>query len=102
MTSTAGEAPTTLTSAVEVPTTAAAATSSAADAVGTSPASLFPEVQCVLTPELTVGPYYVSGELIREDIREDQYGIELLLDVQFVDVNTCEVLTDAYVDFWHW
>ncbi|RPB08731.1 aromatic compound dioxygenase [Morchella conica CCBAS932] len=101
VTSTADEAPTTLTSAVEVPTTAAVATSSAADAVGTSPASLFPEVQCVLTPELTVGPYYVSGELIREDIREDQYGIELLLDVQFVDVNTCEVLTDAYVDFWH-
>ena len=27
-------------------------------------------VQCVLTPELTEGPYYVSGEKLRRDITE--------------------------------
>ncbi|KAL7275759.1 hypothetical protein RUND412_001286 [Rhizina undulata] len=62
---------------------------------------LFPEVSCVLTPELTVGPYFVSGELIRDDLREDQYGIELLLDVQLIDVNTCEPVVAQYVDLWH-
>lgn len=47
------------------------------------------------------GPYYVSGELIRTDVRESQPGFDLYLDLQFVDVNTCTVVDDLYVDFWH-
>src|SRR5436305_14738811 len=27
-------------------------------------------VQCVLTPELTEGPYYIAGEKLRRDIRD--------------------------------
>ena len=30
------------------------------------------DVACVLEPTVTQGPYYVDGELIREDVREDQ------------------------------
>ncbi|KAL4151120.1 hypothetical protein PRNP1_008069 [Phytophthora ramorum] len=47
------------------------------------------EPVCLLEPESTEGPYYVAGELIRSDIREDQPGIDLYVDLQFVDVNTC-------------
>ncbi|KAL7270995.1 hypothetical protein RUND412_006282 [Rhizina undulata] len=56
---------------------------------------------CVLAPEEEVGPYYVSGELVRDDIREDEAGIDLLLDVQVFDVNTCEVVPDVMLDFWN-
>lgn len=33
------------------------------------------KTSCVLTPEDTVGPYYVSGELIRSNLVEDQPGV---------------------------
>ncbi|KAG7375759.1 hypothetical protein PHYBOEH_002053 [Phytophthora boehmeriae] len=66
------------------------------------PSTLFgDEVACLLEPEVTSGPYYVSGELIRNDIRESQPGIDLYVDLQFIDVNTCTAVNDLYVDFWH-
>ncbi|RDL33334.1 uncharacterized protein BP5553_08773 [Venustampulla echinocandica] len=55
---------------------------------------------CVLAPEQEEGPFYVAGELIRDDIREDQNGIDLLLDLQLINVHTCEPLKDVLVDFW--
>jgi hypothetical protein len=30
------------------------------------------DVACILEPVVTQGPYYVAGELIREDVREEQ------------------------------
>ncbi|KAG2502268.1 hypothetical protein JM16_009851, partial [Phytophthora kernoviae] len=66
------------------------------------PSTLFgDEVACLLEPEVTSGPYYVSGEFIRTDIRESQPGIDLYVDLQFIDVNTCTAVDDLYVDFWH-
>ncbi|ETP04907.1 hypothetical protein F441_18390 [Phytophthora nicotianae CJ01A1] len=59
------------------------------------------EVACVLEPEVTYGPYYVLGEYIRSDMREDQPGVDMYIDVQVIDVSTCEPVTDMYVDFWH-
>ncbi|KAL3422060.1 hypothetical protein PVAG01_06216 [Phlyctema vagabunda] len=56
---------------------------------------------CVLVPETTEGPYYVSGELIREDVREIQAGVELIVDIQVIDTATCEPVPEIYVDFWH-
>lgn len=38
--------------------------------------------------------------LVRDDIREGQAGIPLLMDVQFVDVNTCNTVPRVAVDFW--
>lgn len=32
---------------------------------------------CILAPEITDGPYYVNGELIRKDVKEGQQGIDL-------------------------
>ncbi|KAF4033734.1 Dioxygenase [Phytophthora infestans] len=59
------------------------------------------DVKCVLEPEVTEGPYYVNGELIRQDVTEDQEGVKLYAELQFVDVNTCEPVHNLYVDFWH-
>ncbi|KAF1323057.1 hypothetical protein FI667_g10825, partial [Globisporangium splendens] len=70
--------------------------------VNTDPTTLFgSDPKCVLEPEVTQGPYYVTGELIRNDIREDQPGIDLYAELQFIDVNTCAAVEDLYVDFWH-
>ncbi|GLE03438.1 hypothetical protein PINS_up012340 [Pythium insidiosum] len=66
------------------------------------PASIFAaKPACVLEPEVTEGPYYVRGELVRNDIRESQTGIDLFVDLQFIDVNTCQPVPQLYVDFWH-
>lgn len=56
---------------------------------------------CALVPETTVGPYYVTGELIRQDITEGQAGAPLHLDFQFVDINTCEPVSNLITDVWH-
>ncbi|KAI0411656.1 Intradiol ring-cleavage dioxygenase [Xylaria grammica] len=56
---------------------------------------------CVLTPEVTQGPYYVGGEYIRENIVEDQEGVDLVIDYQIIDVNTCEPVPDVYLEMWH-
>jgi protocatechuate 3,4-dioxygenase beta subunit len=57
---------------------------------------------CVLTPELTEGPYYVPLNLIREDITEGKPGVPLRLRLAVVDVaSDCAPLADAAVDIWH-
>ncbi|KAH8671795.1 Intradiol ring-cleavage dioxygenase [Tricladium varicosporioides] len=58
---------------------------------------------CILVPEVTQGPYYVSGEYIRTDgdVRETELGVDLYIDVQIIDIATCEPVVDAYVDWWH-
>ncbi|KAJ5757324.1 uncharacterized protein N7511_006018 [Penicillium nucicola] len=56
---------------------------------------------CILAPDVTQGPYYVSGELVREDIVESQQGVPLYMDIQLIDTNTCDPLPDIYMDLWH-
>ncbi|KAI5792552.1 Intradiol ring-cleavage dioxygenase, partial [Peziza echinospora] len=64
--------------------------------------SLFPaEPECLLAPELTIGPYFAPEQLIRPDIREDREGVEFLVALQIIDVNTCETVPGVMVDFWH-
>lgn len=48
-----------------------------------------------------VGRAVVSGEYIRWDIREDLEGVDTSVDVQLIDINTCELVPDVYMDFWH-
>ncbi|KAI0023357.1 Intradiol ring-cleavage dioxygenase [Xylariomycetidae sp. FL0641] len=55
---------------------------------------------CALIPETTQGPYYVTGEMIRSDVVEDQVGVPLYIDVQVIDTNTCEPLEGVAMDFW--
>ncbi|KAK3179831.1 hypothetical protein K4F52_008748 [Lecanicillium sp. MT-2017a] len=68
----------------------------------TSVAQLFSSNNsCLLMPEVTQGPYYVGGEYIREDIRESQEGVDITLDYQVIDVDTCEPVPNVYVEIWH-
>lgn len=55
---------------------------------------------CFLSPEVTEGPYYVAGEYIREDITEDQAGVDLALDLQVYDVETCDPVPNVYLEIW--
>jgi protocatechuate 3,4-dioxygenase beta subunit len=58
---------------------------------------------CILVPEVTEGPYYVSGEFIRSDVSEKslQTGIDLLLDIQVIEVTTCEPVPNVMIYLWH-
>ncbi|CUS10805.1 unnamed protein product [Tuber aestivum] len=68
----------------------------------TDPKVLFSgDVKCVLQPEVTQGPYYVDGELVRHDLRDGQSGINLWADVQLIDINTCDPVPNLYMDWWH-
>src|SRR5438874_2602819 len=40
---------------------------------------------CVLTPEVTQGPYYLQHSLVRQDIAEDKSGFPLNLIFTVVD-----------------
>jgi protocatechuate 3,4-dioxygenase beta subunit len=56
---------------------------------------------CILDPEGEVGPYFVKGELIRSNVRESQAGVPIVLDGQFIDVETCEPIQGLYWDIWN-
>jgi protocatechuate 3,4-dioxygenase beta subunit len=58
-------------------------------------------VSCVLTPELTEGPYYIADEKLRRNITEGRPGIPLTLRLAVVDVSTCKPISGAAVDIWH-
>jgi protocatechuate 3,4-dioxygenase beta subunit len=59
------------------------------------------EISCVLTPELTEGPYYLSGEKVRRNITEGRPGVQLALALAVVDASTCKPIKGAAVDIWH-
>ena len=58
-------------------------------------------VSCVLAPEMTEGPYYISGEKLRHDITEGKRGARLDLALTVVDASTCRPIKGATVDIWH-
>jgi protocatechuate 3,4-dioxygenase beta subunit len=58
-------------------------------------------VDCILSPELTEGPFYVDLDLVRRDITEGRPGTALELSVKVVDGQSCEAMKDAAVDIWH-
>ncbi|KAJ7489210.1 Intradiol ring-cleavage dioxygenase [Mycena latifolia] len=56
---------------------------------------------CVLTPEVTEGPYYHDrGHPIRQNLAEYQDGLLLLLDIGVIDVETCKPVPNVLVDIW--
>jgi Dioxygenase len=56
---------------------------------------------CILQPDSTEGPYYISGELIRKNITNGEEGIPLHLDIQIVDTASCDPVSGIYLDIWH-
>jgi protocatechuate 3,4-dioxygenase beta subunit len=56
---------------------------------------------CVLSPEMTEGPYYLEGDKVRHDLREGRPGVVLDLRTTVLDVSTCKPIRGAAVDIWH-
>lgn len=56
---------------------------------------------CVLTPEVTEGPYYIDLDNVRSDITEGKEGAPLDLKITVVDATGCAPIKDAAVDVWH-
>ncbi|KAF8321928.1 Intradiol ring-cleavage dioxygenase, partial [Cantharellus anzutake] len=56
---------------------------------------------CVMTPEVTEGPYFVMNELVRQNVRENQRGVPLPLDIGVIDITSCKPLPNAFVEIWH-
>jgi len=75
---------------------------SAASADGSGPAAVSSGlVTCVLTPEMTEGPYYIAGEKVRRNITEGRPGTPLELHLSVVDASTCKPIRGAAIDIWH-
>lgn len=55
---------------------------------------------CVITPEVTEGPYYFDPKLERADITEGRPGLPTTVRLQVVD-SACKPLPGARVDIWH-
>ena len=74
----------------------------ARDAEGGGPAAVEAgSVSCVLTPEMTEGPYYITGEKVRRNITDGHPGTPLILRLKVVDASTCKPISGATVDIWH-
>ena len=58
-------------------------------------------LSCVLTPELTEGPYYIPNEKLRRNITDGHPGTPLFLQLAVVDASTCKPIKGAAVDIWH-
>jgi protocatechuate 3,4-dioxygenase beta subunit len=80
---------------------ASAGLSETADGAGGPAAVARGLVSCVLTPELTEGPYYIPGEKVRRIMTVGKPGAPLELHLGVLDVSTCHALTGATVDIWH-
>lgn len=61
----------------------------------------FTNQTCILSPEGEVGPFWVKGELNREDIVDGEPGVITYMHAQFIDVNTCEPIPDLWWDVWN-
>ncbi len=55
---------------------------------------------CMLSKEVTEGPFYVDPKLIRADITEGVAGTPLALRLQVVNAD-CTPIVGARVDLWH-
>ena len=84
-------------------TTSTAAASSAATASSTASTAtpVASSVSCVLTPEVTQGPYYLDLNNLRSDITEGKPGTPLAIKITVVDATACTPIKDAAVDIWH-
>lgn len=57
---------------------------------------------CVLSPQVTEGPYYhTEGHPIRSNMAEWQLGILFMMNIGVIDVETCEPVPNILVDLWH-
>jgi len=70
----------------------------ATDATAAAEAS---STSCVLAVETTEGPYFLAGDLIRQDISKGIPGVPLKLCIGIQNVTACSPLANTAVDNWH-
>ena len=92
-----GSATPTPTADAPAPTASQTTTASATPTASVTP----DQISCVLTPEQTLGPYFIDVGLARSDIREDRTGVVLQLGLQLDDADGCTPIRDAVVNIWH-
>jgi protocatechuate 3,4-dioxygenase beta subunit len=56
---------------------------------------------CILTPEVTEGPYWIQNSLTRRNITEGRPGLPLELAFTVVNAKTCKPISGADVELWH-
>jgi protocatechuate 3,4-dioxygenase beta subunit len=56
---------------------------------------------CLLTPEVTEGPYWVDHNLTRRDVREGKAGLPLVVRFTVLNARTCRPIPNADVEIWH-
>jgi protocatechuate 3,4-dioxygenase beta subunit len=56
---------------------------------------------CLLTPEVTEGPYWIDGTLTRRNITEGKTGMPLQIVFTVVDARSCKPIRNANVEIWH-
>jgi protocatechuate 3,4-dioxygenase beta subunit len=86
------------------PESSTTGSSSSTAPTATGPAASTGVIQpqaCVLSPELTAGPYYLDGHLARSDITEGRPGTPLEFRVRVLARPDCAPLVGAAVDIWH-
>jgi protocatechuate 3,4-dioxygenase beta subunit len=72
-----------------------------ASALAATRSSRDPAASCLLAPEQTEGPYYISREKIRGNLVESRHGTPLKLRLSVVDAASCKAIKGAAVDIWH-
>jgi protocatechuate 3,4-dioxygenase beta subunit len=95
----------------ESATSTAAPSATRASAIATSGGTTTPAsaLSCIVSPEMTEGPYFVDEMLNRSDIRSDpsdgstREGVPVRLTVNVSQVNevACTPIAGAQVDIWH-
>ncbi|MGW2785220.1 intradiol ring-cleavage dioxygenase [Streptomyces populi] len=80
---------------------AAPAAPSPTPAPGLADAAPAAAAVCTLTKEMTEGPYYLDGQLVRSDVTEGKAGAPLKLALTVVDDSTCAAIGNALVEIWH-
>ncbi|XP_014562580.1 hypothetical protein COCVIDRAFT_21688 [Bipolaris victoriae FI3] len=55
---------------------------------------------CTLDIEQTDGPFYISGELVRQNILSGQEGPKAHVDINLIDVRDCSPIKGAYIELW--
>ncbi|KAL4865271.1 hypothetical protein BDV12DRAFT_211164 [Aspergillus spectabilis] len=57
---------------------------------------------CLLGPnsEGEIGPYWIPGERVRSQTREGQPRVPVILEQQYIDVETCKPVPHLYAELW--
>jgi len=56
---------------------------------------------CLLTPEVTEGPYWVEEALTRRNVTEGKPGTPLVIRFTVLNARTCRPIENAAVEIWH-